>query len=331
MKKSDFNEDGIPVGLKRIYSWVTYRMLGKDSNGHMRKQMTIPGTDKNASNAKPKDWRSFTWAYAEALADDSSGLAFVVPKGIVFIDIDHCVDPQTGKVSQIAQEILDTVPDSYAEYSCSGTGIHIFCKGTLPPDSTNRNDQIGLEVYGEKRFACMTGKVYGGRTELLDRQEAVNDLCSKCLKKRPQASFSERQSEIKEEDRTIIRRLGRNAEAAALYAFHPEELPERTRCELVHSDGTIDESRWDFALAKKIAFFTQNESQIDSVFRSSPWFARKDDLHAEKWDSMRGGETYGQLTISRALQSITKTFDQWRKEQEDKKKQRMKDEDDMEM
>lgn len=320
MNKDDFNESAIPPELKELRAWVTYRMLGNDANGHMRKQMTIPFKGRNASNANPRDWYPFSSAHYSALRDDSQGLAFVVPRGIVFIDLDHCVDKETGQVSEEALEILELVPDSYAEYSCSGTGIHIFCEGFLPEGTGNRNDAIGLEVYGEKRFACMTGKVYGGRTRLLERQEEINALCDRFLRKRPRLDRRAIDAEAKEEDKAIIRRLQRNEEASALFDYRPECLSGRSKAEFTRNDGTIDESKWDFALAKRIAFFTQNPSQIDTIFRHSVWYARKDALHKDKWDSQRGAETYGQRTIIRAIQSLQKTFEEWKREQDEKKK-----------
>ena len=61
-----------------------------------------------------------------------TGLGFVFTReaGIVGVDIDHCI--VDGALNETAAAILEKLPPTYIEVSPSGTGLHIFLRGTMP-------------------------------------------------------------------------------------------------------------------------------------------------------------------------------------------------------
>ncbi len=61
-------------------------------------------------------------------------LGFVTGQGVVCIDIDNAITD--GKLHPVAQEVIDSC-NSYTEYSPSGNGLHILCKGKLPVVGVN--------------------------------------------------------------------------------------------------------------------------------------------------------------------------------------------------
>lgn len=68
-----------------------------------------------------------------------------------------------------------------------------------------------------------------------------------------------------------------------------------------NTNGYPSHSNADYALVLMIGFYTQNEQQIDRIFRNSG-------LMRKKWDKEVGDETYGQLTIRNALRTIRRTY-----------------------
>ena len=108
------------------------------------------------------------------------GLAFVLTEGYVFIDIDHSVD-EKGNYSELTNTLLNELPNTYAEHSCSGKGVHIICKGDLGENYKRRNDEIGLEMYQTKRFVCITGDVINDRFDILDYSNIIKDINKKYL------------------------------------------------------------------------------------------------------------------------------------------------------
>jgi primase-polymerase (primpol)-like protein len=84
------------------------------------------------------------------------GFVFSTADPFTGIDLDRCVDPQTGEVAGWAMEIVRYF-DSYSELSTTGTGVHVIVKGEIP----NRR-KSGIEVYSSKRFFTVTGHVLEG-------------------------------------------------------------------------------------------------------------------------------------------------------------------------
>lgn len=70
------------------------------------------------------DWRGKTCA-----GDENAPSA----KVLAGIDIDNCIGPD-GQMNQLAKDILERFPDTYAEVSISGKGIHLLM--TVDPDTT---------------------------------------------------------------------------------------------------------------------------------------------------------------------------------------------------
>lgn len=123
-----------------------------------------------ASAANPNHWKTASEIQTllesqdrelRGAPNDLGGMGIVLVDGLTGIDIDHCIDSE-GNLSRLAQEILDTLGNTYAEVSPSGTGIHILA---LTDDSCNfdkcRNDSLGLEIY--KALRLQDGTIQGAR------------------------------------------------------------------------------------------------------------------------------------------------------------------------
>jgi putative DNA primase/helicase len=141
----------IPEELQIRPQWVVWKAVGE-------RLEKIPYSAKSGRKASTTDllsWSSFEEAN-EALGSGQnySGLGFVFSSGDPFagIDLDGCVNPQTGEVAAWAMEIVRYF-DSYTELSVTGTGIHVIVKGLEVPN--RRKDKI--EVYSSKRFFTVSG------------------------------------------------------------------------------------------------------------------------------------------------------------------------------
>ncbi|MCK9313514.1 MAG: phage/plasmid primase, P4 family, partial [Methanocorpusculum sp.] len=84
------------------------------------------------------------------------------------------------------------------------------------------------------------------------------------------------------------------------------------------SDYGGDDSRADQALCSMLAFWTgNNAAQMDSIFRTSG-------LYRVKWDKKHGAQTYGEMTISRAIRGNHETYKPPEKTQTRKNKAEVK-------
>ena len=86
------------------------------------------------------------------------GFAFLPDDGLIGIDIDGAIDPETGAISERCSNIIKAC-NSFTEYSPSGKGVHIIVQGHT---TTNKSNDIGLEVFCERQFFTFTANRYPG-------------------------------------------------------------------------------------------------------------------------------------------------------------------------
>ncbi len=105
----------------------------------------------------------------ETASTPGANLGFVTGNGIVCIDIDNAITD--GEIHPIAQEIIDSC-NSYTEYSPSGNGLHILCKGKLPVcgqkliyDNHDQLEKAGgptFDLFDGGQYVTYTGKYLEG-------------------------------------------------------------------------------------------------------------------------------------------------------------------------
>ena len=134
---------------------------------------------KYASATDPSTWRNPTSVFAALQADTTGtlvGMGFVLHgDGTVCIDLDHAVD-ENGNITPEAQRILDKFPNTYAEYSLSGCGIHIWLRTSRPlPEDGRRTN--GIEIYQNKRYIAITMDILPDRPQdMVDYTDELHNL-----------------------------------------------------------------------------------------------------------------------------------------------------------
>jgi putative DNA primase/helicase len=143
--------ESIPEELKVRPQWVVWKAVGDKPD----KVPYSARTGRKASSTNLMTWSTFEEALGAYKSGEYVGLGFVFSSGDPFtgVDLDGCVDPQTGEVAAWAMEIVHYL-ESYTELSASGTGLHIILKGEVP---NRRKGEV--EVYSSKRFFTVTGYV----------------------------------------------------------------------------------------------------------------------------------------------------------------------------
>src|SRR5262249_51978254 len=95
---------------------------------------------------------------------------------LVVIDLDNCLDEQTGMPNEWATYLLELFSDSYAEVSPSGHGIKIFVQGKLGP-GLKENERNGIELFGPGAYVCVSGALcYGSTCEVVEAQDRIDYL-----------------------------------------------------------------------------------------------------------------------------------------------------------
>jgi hypothetical protein len=184
-------EDGVfPETLRDADQWLTWK-----STNDGRKVPRAPwesGGDEFVSAQDPDVWTDFETATIWSEKLPGYELAFTIrdreeypEETFLLIDYDDVRDPGTGEIHPTVQEHVQRA-DSYADVSTSGTGIHIFCRASLPdgvkaidaelPDAKGYPD-AEIEVYDSARFSAMTGDHLAETpSEVTSCQEFVDEL-----------------------------------------------------------------------------------------------------------------------------------------------------------
>lgn len=127
--------------------------------------LTIGGMP--ASSTDPRTWST----HRDATASTAGvGLGFVLSDvdDIVCIDLDHCLNPLTGRLALWAAVILRDAGATYVEVSPSGDGLHIWGRADVRQGRRiRRPDGTAVEVYGTGRYIAMTGRRHGSSPSIL--------------------------------------------------------------------------------------------------------------------------------------------------------------------
>jgi len=269
--------ENIPEELKALPRWVCY--AGRD------KLPKNPRTGGNAMSNNPTTWSDFETACRACDQYHFDGLGFMFAPPYFGVDLDHCADDV-----DFCDEFVETL-QSYAEYSVSGTGVHIICRGALPTGARRRGN---VEMYSQGRYFICTGNVYNSKyTDVVDCTESVKVLHSKYLPSETPRVEQRRITPVDMEDQEVIdkARSCRSGQLFNMLYFGDWRGVYRSQSEA------------DLALCNQLAFWTQkNEAQMDRIFRSSG-------LMRDKWDSKRSGTTYGAITIGKACANCTDVYE----------------------
>jgi primase-polymerase (primpol)-like protein len=260
-----------------------------------------------ASSKKPASWGTYSEAVHAYQQGGYAGIGYMLTKGILFVDLDHCRIPTTGVLSEEAQEVMRQL-DSYAEASPTGTGIHIYLLGTLDlPAHRFSYHGLHIEVYQTDRYTTLTGVHLPETPALLQpRTDALRDLLqiwqqeeedTPALPAAPQPT------------RVRVAPYSRSAPTGAARPHRPdEEVLRRARQArngatfetLWNGDdpkGRNDKSEADFDLVLLLLYWTNDdEAQTARLYRQSGRYDEKTDR-----PTTHGGATYLDLTIYNAL------------------------------
>lgn len=148
--------EDIPEELKSRPQWVVWKLETRD--GKPTKVPYKSGTGRRASATDLLTWEPFEDALEAYEFGKYDGIGFVFCSGdpYVGVDLDGCVDSETGEIALWASQIIEGL-DSYTELSPSGTGVHIVSRGKIP--GSGRRGSV--EMYSRERFFTVTGHLIG--------------------------------------------------------------------------------------------------------------------------------------------------------------------------
>jgi putative DNA primase/helicase len=282
----------IPRALKEQRAWVCWRYEPSPSTPEKLTKVPYSAYGGKAESDNPSTWATFREALEYHLENDwTDGVGVVVSDAddFVGIDLDHCLNAETGEVASWARAIVDTI-NSYTEVTPSGEGLRIFARGSLPSRGRKRGD---FEIYESGRYLTVTGRHLDGTPLTVEPRELEirrvhRDIWPDPVKEVEPPRAPRRLSNLSDAELIDKARSAANGQKfSALWDGSHTEY------------GSQSEA--DLALCNLLAFWTGGDAaRVDGLFRSSGLFR-------EKWDERHFGDgtTYGQHTIHEALRLTT--------------------------
>lgn len=286
-----------PKELREKKQWVCWRLEPDRDGGKPRKMPINPLTGKGAMSNNPSTWTDYDTAVDAAERYGYTGIGYMFAKdgGIVGVDIDHCYDPETGKFNQVAAAILAKQP-TYAEFSPSGDGVHLFFRGTKPSGSS-KNTETGVEMYDSARYFTVTGRQLPGAPDsIADGTDTLAWIHEQYIKKarKKKAPRQKKSAGTKLSDEELLDKASSTGDGDSFSALLRGEW----------QDNFPSQSEADMALCRKLAFWSgKDREQMDRIFRSSG-------LYRPKWDEKHhaDGATYGEETLSKAIEATESVY-----------------------
>ena len=281
--------ENIPAELRALPQWVLWQQVTRDGKATKEpRRVDAPGT--KASSTDPASWATLEAAVAALPASSCDGIGFVFTEADPFAGVDIDKAMAGGSLHPDALALIEQL-DSYTEWSPSGKGTHTIVRATCtaPHKITAAWAKHGIERYSSGRYFTMTGRKFPGTPdEVNDAQQAVDALAPPAEAPAPPPPATPSLLEDRDLlDRAYASRKG--AEFRALY----------DKGDTTAHDG--DASGADLALCNHLAFWTGRDPvAMDRLFRGSAL------MREHKWNrSAGGGETYGQRTIRKAIETCT--------------------------
>src|SRR5436190_9292086 len=170
--------ENVPVELRERAQWVLWRYEINDKGKRTKVPYQTKSLSSKASSTRAATWADF--ASTIALMTPEQGIGFILSENDPYcgIDLDGCI--KNSVIEPWAQQVMQMFP-GYAEYSPSGTGVHLIGKGELKKGW----NQKPLETYDKGRYFTFTGNVVPGRPTTIKSWSRLEDfeLCIEAVSK----------------------------------------------------------------------------------------------------------------------------------------------------
>lgn len=243
----------LPKTLEKYNNWVLWRLEDGKKKPFSAKYNGL------ASVSKYYQWASYGQALAKLqYTGEYNGLGFVFTKacGLVFIDLDNCINEDSGEPSDFAAEILELFAGNYIEYSQSGRGLHIVTRGTIPAAYKSAK----IELYNDLRYMAFTGNAYEAN-EPKPSQTALNELAKRfnITEQTAPAARIGADTQPTADDIEIIRKAERGANGAQFRALWAGEWQGKYSTQ----------SNADLRLISLLWYYSRNYEQVARLFLAS--------------------------------------------------------------
>ncbi|MYR29866.1 MULTISPECIES: bifunctional DNA primase/polymerase [unclassified Streptomyces] len=155
----------VPAELRSRSRWVRYSA----------RKVPLRVDGRFAAVDDPSSWSDYPSA-ARATAGEGVGFVLTASDRVVVVDLDHAVE--RGRVLPWAQRIVDALPPTYMERGRSGSGLHLWFRGSVPAGRRWRRGELAVEAYSDRRYMIVGDRVSGTPLSLAELPDAAARIAS---------------------------------------------------------------------------------------------------------------------------------------------------------
>jgi len=197
--------DRVPGALRERPQWLVWRFEQHDGEKKPRKVPYYATGGRRMGTQGDESDRARLVTFDRAIQSVGSGgysglgFAFLPGDGLIGIDLDNCIDPDTGAITDRAAGIIKAC-GTYTEFSPSGKGVHLYGFGQT---KSHKSNEIGVEMFCGRQFFTVTGRQYPDTVAdvrplaeaVVDRLHAVIDE-ARAKPRAPRPAATERQPAV---------------------------------------------------------------------------------------------------------------------------------------
>lgn len=313
------NTIAFPDEMVRANRWGNWHHAQR--NGLLIKEPWDAIHNVGGKTNDPRTWTSYQQALNYYDPQNDQNMAFYCGSGWCLLDLDHI----SGLISDYRQDQENLISDifrvigpTYAEISTSGEGLHFMFRvdqSVKNFGSKKRASELGHELYHDKRFVALTGNCFNGCYHIAvvdqDQWARLYHLIFNTPLDKP--NVNQRSNITVRINHRSNKQLSVDAKATIQKILMSSDGPnfkqwltgvfwESTQAAKDHGVRKFDHSKVDLKCCRVLAYHTRCNTQlIDEIFRHTG-------LYRPKWDEWRGNQTYGDMTIKKAIKKKAKYF-----------------------
>lgn len=294
------NLAGIPQELTIYRQWCVWKYEQKDGRAKPTKVPYNPITGAQLSVTSRNMWAGYRDAVTAL--DRYDGLGFVLTKEDPYTVMD--LDAPSTDEDKVKYQNYYARLNSFTEISPSGTGCHVWVKGSIPRGRNSRP----FELYSDSRFITVTGNVHNN-VLIAHRQDVVDEIWTELGEGKAFFSTHTGDAAPSGTDQEVIDRASKARNGSKF-------------CHLWHGqyqEFYASQSEADFALIDIIAFYTQNMEQIVRLFRFSA-LGQREKAQRERYVEDMALKAFDKLPPKADLDELSNSIDavleQYKKDKE---------------
>ncbi len=270
----------------------------EERGGKITKLPVCAANGRMAKSTDPATWAAFEEAVAAVGRWRCDGVGFVFGPDRAFtgLDLDHVISD--GALDPAYRWVVEEA-GTYTEVSPSGDGLHLIFRGAKPDwAQRSRKGQPGgrvVEMYDHDRYFTVTGDVFEGRASLASNPDVVERAYRTWIEPERAAApptlsaAATRGPDASMDDEALLGRMYASRRATRIRALTAGATAQRRAAIARRRTGAVPAPR---------VLVRSDAARMDRIFRRSG-------LMRDKWDSRRGGTTYGAQTIERAIEGCS--------------------------